>query len=45
MMLEDGHSVFKKEHLYNKIYELLFLIRENPKLASEFWFFVQEQPS
>jgi hypothetical protein len=45
MMLEDGHSVFKREHLYNKIYELLFLIRENPKLASEFWFFVQEQPS
>jgi len=45
MMLEDGHSVFKKEHFYNKIYELLFLIRENPKLASEFWFFVQEQPS
>ncbi len=45
MVLEDGQSVFKKLHLYNKVYELLFLMRENPKLTSEFWFFVQEQPS
>lgn len=45
MILEDAQAVFKKQHLYMKVNELLFLLRENPKLTSEFWFFVQEQPA
>jgi hypothetical protein len=45
MKIEDGATVLRSQHLYNKISEMLFLMRENPKLTSEFWFFVQEQPS
>jgi hypothetical protein len=42
MTLEDAKTVLKKEHLCLKIFELLFLLRETPEIACEFWFLVQE---
>ena len=44
MIIEEGRSFFKKESLFRKIRQMLFLLRENPILMAEFFAFVQDVP-
>jgi hypothetical protein len=44
LIIEDGKAFFKKESLFRKIRQMLFLLRENPLLMAEFFAFVQDVP-
>ena len=44
MVIEEGHTFFKKESLFRKITQMLFLLRENPQLLAELFAFVQDVP-
>ena len=45
MVIEEGKTFFKKESLFRKISQMLFLLRENPQLLAEFFAFVQDVPA
>ena len=45
MVIEEGKTFFKKESLFRKISQMLFLLRENPQLLAEFFVFVQDVPA